>query len=211
MMLFTKEKNLLSNKFYFYLMIKYTKITINSISKYKLLNIFLLIFSLFINNVSASELDNLFFKLKNASDKNIAKHYENRIWNHWLLDGSKDTRNIQMQRGVNLLQSGELNNALKIFESLSKKEPRWAEPINKIATIKFLMGDYLGSVNDIKLTLQIEPRHFGAISGLVQINMHLQNFNEALRNLDYVLKIHPYIGIKTLRPTILRLLKKSSI
>ena len=43
-----------------------------------------------------------------------------------------------MQRGVNLLQSGELNNALKIFESLSKKEPLWAEPINKIATIKFL-------------------------------------------------------------------------
>ena len=211
MMLFTKEKNLLSNKFYFYLMIKYTKITINSISKYKLLNIFLLIFSLFINNVSASELDNLFFKLKNASDKNIAKHYENRIWNHWLLDGSNDTSNIQMQRGVNLLQSGELNNALKIFESLSKKEPRWAEPINKIATIKFLMGDYLGSVNDIKLTLQLEPRHFGAISGLVQINIHLNNYNEALKNIDYVSKIHPFINIQQLRPHILKLIKKSSI
>ena len=209
MMLFTNRK--IHYPTNFFLMIKYAKISVNPISKYTLLNIFLIIFSSFINNVSASELDNLFIKLKNASDKNIAKHYESRIWKHWLLDGSNETSNLQMQRGVNLLQNGELNNALKIFENLSKKEPRWAEPINKIATIKFLMGDYLGSVNDIKLTLQIEPRHFGAISGLVQINMHLQNFNEALRNLDYVLKIHPYIGIKTLRPTILRLLKKSSI
>ena len=189
-------------------MIKYTKISINSISKYTLLNIFLLIFSLFINNVSASELDNLFFKLKNASDKNIAKHYESRIWKYWLLDGSNETSNLQMQRGVNLLQSGELNNALKIFESLSKKEPRWAEPINKIATIKFLMGDYLGSVNDIKLTLQLEPRHFGAISGLVQINIHLKNYNEALKNIDYVSKIHPFINIQQLRPHILNLIKK---
>ena len=116
-----------------------------------------------------------------------------------------------MQRGVNLLQSGELNNALKIFESLSKKEPRWAEPVNKIATIKFLMGDYLGSVNDIKLTLQLEPRHFGAISGLVQINIHLKNYNEALKNIDYVSKIHPFINIQQLRPHILKLIKKSSI
>ena len=192
-------------------MIKYTKISINSISKYTLLNIFLLIFSLFINNVSASELDNLFFKLKNASDKNIAKHYESRIWKYWLLDGSNETSNLQMQRGVNLLQSGELKNALKIFESLSKKEPRWAEPINKIATIKFLMGDYLGSVNDIKLTLQLEPRHFGAISGLVQINIHLKNYNEALKNIDYVSKIHPFLNIQQLRPHILKLINKSSI
>ena len=98
-------------------MIKYTKISINSITKYTLLNIFLLIFSLFINNVSASELDNLFFKLKNASDKNIAKNYESRIWKHWLLDGSNEKSNLQMKRGVNLLQGGELNNALKILES----------------------------------------------------------------------------------------------
>ena len=192
-------------------MFKYTKRSINPISKYTLLNIFLLIFFSFFNNVTASELDNFFLKLKNASDKNIAKQLESKIWKHWLTDGSNRSSNLQMQRGINLLQSGKLNNALKLFENLSKKEPRWAEPINKIATIKFLMGDYMGSVNDIKLTLQIEPRHFGAISGLVQINMHLKNFNEALRNLDYVLKIHPYIGIKTLRPTILRLLKKSSI
>jgi tetratricopeptide (TPR) repeat protein len=192
-------------------MFEYTKILINLISKYTIFNIFLVIFFSYFNNILASDLDNLFLKLKNSPDKTIAKQYENKIWKHWLTDGSNEKSNLQMQRGVNLLQSGELQDALQIFKNLSKKEPFWAEPINKIATIKFLMGDYLGSVNDIQLTLQLEPRHFGAISGLVQINMFFKNYSEALKNLDYVILINPFINIQQIRPDILKLIKKSSI
>ena len=192
-------------------MFDFKKILINLISKYTILNFFLVIFFSYFNNILASDLDNLFLKLKNSPDKTIAKQYENKIWNHWLTDGSNETSNLQMQRGVNLLQSGELQDALQIFKNLSKKEPFWAEPINKIATIKFLMGDYLGSVNDIQLTLQLEPRHFGAISGLVQINMFFKNYSEALKNLDYVILINPFINIQQIRPDILKLIKKSSI
>ena len=192
-------------------MFDFTKILINLISKYTILNIFLVIFLSHFNNILASDLDNLFLKLKNSPDKTAAKQYENKIWEHWLTDGSNETSNLQMQRGVNLLQSGELQDALQIFKNLSKKEPFWAEPINKIATIKFLMGDYLGSVNDIQLTLQLEPRHFGAISGLVQINMFFKNYSEALKNLDYVILINPFINIQKIRPDILKLIKKSSI
>ena len=192
-------------------MFDFTKILINLISKYTILNIFLVIFLSHFNNILASDLDNLFLKLKNSPDKTAAKQYENKIWEHWLTDGSNETSNLQMQRGVNLLQSGELQDALQIFKNLSKKEPLWAEPINKIATIKFLMGDYLGSVNDIQLTLQLEPRHFGAISGLVQINMFFKNYSEALKNLDYVILINPFISIQQIRPNIVKLIKKSSI
>ena len=171
----------------------------------------LLIFLSSFNIASATELDNLFLKLKNAENKNSAIQYENKIWNYWLKDGSNKISNTQMQLGISLLQSGELDEALQIFRSLSKKEPLWAEPINKIATIKFLKGDYFGSVNDIQMTLKLEPRHFGAISGLVQINIFLKNYNEALMNLDYVKDIHPFINIQKLRPVILQLIKKSSI
>ena len=97
-----------------------------------------IIFLPFFNIASATELDNLFLKLKNAENKNSAIQYENKIWNYWLKDGSNKISNTQMQLGISLLQSGELDEALQIFQSLSKKEPLWAEPINKIATIKFL-------------------------------------------------------------------------
>ena len=177
----------------------------------KIYIIFIIIFVNFSYNAYSSELDNLFLKLKQSTNPTLAMDYESKIWNLWLNNGSTESNNSQMQKGLELLQNGKLDQALSLFKNLSKKEPKWAEPINKIATIKFLQGDYLGSINDIKLTLKLEPRHFGAISGLVQINIILKEYKQALKNLDYVLKIHPFIGIKKLRPYIQNLLKKSSI
>ena len=177
----------------------------------KIFTILIFIFVNFSNNSYSSELDNLFFKLKQSTNPILAMDYEAKIWNLWLNNGSTKSSNSQMQMGLELLQNGNLDRALSLFKNLSKKEPIWAEPINKIATIKFLQGDYIGSINDIKTTLKLEPRHFGAIAGLVQINIILKEYKQALENLDYVLKIHPFIGIKKLKPYIQNLLKKSSI
>ena len=181
---------------------------------FKINNIYIIFIIIFVNfsyNAYSSELDNLFLKLKQSTNQTLAMDYEAKIWNLWLNNGSTKNSNSQMQKGLELLQNGELNRALSLFKNLSKKEPVWAEPINKIATIKFLQGDYIGSINDIKSTLKLEPRHFGAISGLVQINIILKEYKQALKNLDYVLKIHPFIGIKKLKPYIQNLLKNSSI
>ena len=171
--------------------------------------IFLFFIIIFIS--FSSELDNLFLRLKQSENHMIARNYESKIWKLWLNNGTSDASNTQMQKGVDLLNNGKLDQALTIFIDISKKDPKWAESYNKIATIKFLKGDYLGSINDIKKTLKLEPRHFGAISGLVQINIILKKYEEALINLEYVLKIHPYIGIKKLKPYLKKLLKKSSI
>ena len=177
----------------------------------KIFTFFLIIFVYFSHNTFSSELDNLFLKLKQSTNPTLAFDYEAKIWNFWLNNGSTKNSNIQMQKGLELLQNDKLDQALSLFKNLSKDEPNWAEPINKIATIKFLQGNYIGSINDIKSTLKLEPRHFGAISGLVQINIILKEYEQALKNLDYVLKIHPFIGIKKLKPYIQNLLKKSSI
>ena len=172
---------------------------------------FIIIFTSFSNNAFSNELDNLFLKLKQSENPMLARNYESKIWKLWLNDGSSDASNTQMQKGVDLLNNGKLDQALTIFKDISKKDPNWAESYNKIATIKFLKGDYYGSINNIKKTLKLEPRHFGAISGLVQINIILKKYEEALINLDHILDIHPNIGIKKLRPYLKKLLKKSYI
>ena len=177
----------------------------------KILTFFLIIFVNFSYNTYSSELDNLFLKLKQSSNPTLAMSYESKIWNIWLNNGSTVNSNTQMQKGLELFQNSKFDQALSLFKNLSKKEPFWAEPINKIATIKFLQGDYLGSINDIKSTLKLEPRHFGALSGLVQINIILKNYHEALKNLDYVLTIHPYVGIRNIRHVILKMLNNSYI
>ena len=178
-------------------------------------NFFLLIF-FFINlslisSLYGAELNKLFSDLKNAEEQVTAKKYEIKIWNHWLTDGSDKSSNQKMKIGIKLIQDGKLNSALKLFKKLSKIEPKWAEPINKIATIRYLQRDFDRSIRYINLTLKLEPRHFGAISGLAQINLALGNYEDALKNIDHALKIHPFLNLKELKPAILKILKKLQV
>ena len=180
------------------------------------LNFKILILSLIIifplsNKALSSDLDGLFNQLKYAKNISLAKEYEDKIWKFWLSDGTSENNNIEMMKGVDLMQKGKLDDALKLFINLSESDPNWAEPINKIATIRYLQGDLYGSIRDIQLTLELEPRHFGAIAGLAQINLALGRYTDALKNLDFAIDIHPYIGIKNLKPIILDLIEKSQI
>ncbi len=174
--------------------------------------IFTILFLILANSPSISdELNDLFLKLKNAENFSEATSIEKKIWNIWTTSGSDQKNNIEMNKGLILLNNGNLNNALKVFLNLCKVEPEWAEPFNKVATIKFLQKDYLTSIKYIKLTLEKEGRHFGAISGMAQINLRLGRFENALNNINQALKIHPFISIKKIKPFLLEKLKKKEI
>ena len=158
-----------------------------------------------------NQLDKLFIKLKKSENLSQATKVEKKIWKFWINSGSSKKNIFEMYKGINLLNKGNLNDALKVFLNLCKIEPKWAEPFNKVATIKFLQKDYKTSIKYIKLTLTKEARHFGAISGLAQINLRLGRFENALRNINQALKIHPFIGIRKVKPFLLEKLKKKEI
>ena len=105
----------------------------------KKINVYFLLFflaSFVFSKASGAEIDNLFISLKNASDVSTAKKYEEKIWEYWLTSGSNENNNTLMTRGVKLMKSGKLDEALNLFIDLSKSDPNWAEPINKISTIR---------------------------------------------------------------------------
>ena len=108
---------------------------------FKLLILSLIIIFPFSNNALSSDLDDLFNQLKYAKSVSLAKEYEDKIWKFWLSNGTTESNNIEMMRGVDLMQKGKLDDALKLFVNLSESDPNWAEPINKIATIRYLQGD----------------------------------------------------------------------
>ena len=178
----------------------------------KIKYMFIILFSIFISsNSSSDELNTLFFKLKNAENFSKATSIEKKIWNIWITNVSNQKNNSEMSKGLTLLNNGNLNKALKVFLDLCQVEPEWAEPFNKVATIKFLQKDYLTSRKYIKLTLKKESRHFGDLSGLAQINLRLGRFENALKNIDQALKIHPFIGVKNIKPLLLEKLNKKEI
>ncbi|MGD9744658.1 MAG: tetratricopeptide repeat protein, partial [Dongiaceae bacterium] len=53
---------------------------------------------------------------------------------------------------------------------------------------------YEASMADIDRTLALEPRHFGALSGLGLIQMTLEHDEEALDAFERALAIHPQMS-----------------
>lgn len=137
-----------------------------------------------------SQLPLLFEQLLEVESAAQAREVEARIWSLWL--ATDDTRaDFLMQRILASMDSGDLEVALEVSTDLVEYAPDFAEGWNKRATIYYLMGNYNASVQDIQQTLILEPRHFGAISGLGLIFFRQGNLSAALEAFEQVVLITP--------------------
>lgn len=136
--------------------------------------------------------DELFEKLQETQNPIEAKQLERKIWEAWGKSDS-DTLEALMQGGVTVMEKGDYKRAVDIFSTVIELKPDFAEGYNKRATVRFLAGDYAGSVADIERTLRLEPRHFGALSGLGTIMERLDNLPEALRAWRRALAANPHL------------------
>lgn len=114
------------------------------------------------------ELDGLFADLKTANDPQAAKALEKRIWSAWLQSGSP-TVDLLIARASKAMQSKDFSLAMEVLNTAIELKPDYAEGWNKRATLHYMMKNYGESIGDIQRTLAIEPRHFGAMSGLGSI------------------------------------------
>jgi tetratricopeptide (TPR) repeat protein len=110
-------------------------------------------------------LDDLFKRLAAAGDEEDSKPLAAAIERLWLRNES-ETANLLMQRAVASINAGHLPLALAILDKIVMLEPDWAEAWNKRAATRFLADDLDGAMVDINQVLKLEPRHFGALTGM---------------------------------------------
>lgn len=137
-------------------------------------------------------LDPLFAQLKESSDTDAAHAIEQTIWHIWSTAPSAGA-NLMLREGVRFMNEGKHEKALADFDAVVELEPDFAEGWNKRATVRYLMGDYDGSVADIQRTLALEERHFGALSGLGLIYDALDEKKAALDAFRAALAINPHM------------------
>ena len=170
----------------------------------------------FFSNINAEErnnkLDKLFTQLKNTKELSSAQVIEKEIWEIWSIHPSDDRRGFRLTelltQGTRLMNMGELSKAYKIFTQIIAVEPDWAEAWNKRATVLYLMDRYQSSLDDIKITLALEPRHFGALSGQALNYIELNEYEKAIESYKAVQKIYPIMdGAKKMIPELEGLIK----
>ena len=175
---------------------------------------------LFFSNVNAedriSELDKLFFQLKNSKNLSSAQIVEKKIWEIWLIHPSDDRRGFRLTelliQGSRLMNMGELKKAYELFTTIIATEPDWSEAWNKRATVLYLMNQYQSSLDDIKITLTLEPRHFGALSGQALNYIELKQYEKAIKSYEDAQKIYPLLdSAKKMLPELRELINDQAI
>lgn len=134
-------------------------------------------------------LDTLFEELQTAGPEDW-KAVERKIWREWSKSGSR-AMDLLLERGRKEMENGDLTAAIGHFSTVIDHAPDFAEAWNARATAFFMADRYGLSMEDIEETLRLNPRHFGAMSGLGMILERMDRPKDALTAYREVLKVHP--------------------
>ena len=138
-------------------------------------------------------LDDLFGRLKASTNAIEAAAIEGLIWKVWIHRGVAEV-DQNMTLGIAAMGEGDFEGSLSYFDRVVRGDPGFAEGWNKRATVHFLMGNFDSSVADIRKTLTLEPRHFGALSGMGLIYDALGNSAAAVKVWEKALQINPHMA-----------------
>ncbi len=132
----------------------------------------------------------LFEGLKGA-DPSAAMQIERRIHDIWSQSGSP-SMDLLLSRGREALDAGDPVLAIRHFTALIDHAPDFAEGYNGRATAYFQTGRYGLSLEDIRQTLRLNPRHFSAMSGLALILEELGRPEDSLEAWREVERLNPH-------------------
>lgn len=135
-------------------------------------------------------LEDLFKQLQTATNPAEAAPVEELIWQVWF-EHADGTIAAMMATGVQQMNTNNLPAALATFDRLVEAAPDFAEAWNRRATLHYVMGNYEASEADIVKTLQLEPFHFGALSGRGLVLLSQGRYEEARNAFSRALEVHP--------------------
>ena len=138
-------------------------------------------------------LDTLFAELQRTTSESAADSLVAEIWQRWTAFENDARATNMMAVGIRQMNLGQFDNAERIFSDLAQTHPDHAEVWNKRATVRFMRGNDSGSRRDIARVINLEPRHFGALSGLGMINMRAGDLPAALQAFEAAVRVNPHM------------------
>lgn len=142
------------------------------------------------DQTNQQKLDQLFSELKRAQNERAATRIASRIAETWTNSGSANV-DLMMGWSKKAMDEQKFDIALDFLDQVTTMRPNYAEGWNRRATVHFMMHNFAKSMADIEQTLELEPRHFGAIAGMAQIFKARGDKQLAFNAYQRVLEIYP--------------------
>jgi len=145
--------------------------------------------------------DELFDELQIATVEQTER-ITKQIETLWSQSGSA-SMDLLLKRGRDALQDGDTEAAIEHLTALVDHAPDFAEGYYTRATAYFEAGLFGPALADLRTTLALNPRHFGALTGLAYILEETEKPEKALAAYRKVLELVPHD--ETVQEAVLRL------
>lgn len=138
----------------------------------------------------AAPTEEMFAKLKAATEAAEAADVAADIWATWMESGSA-TVDLLMQRTLEALEAEDTGTAHELLDRVILLKPDYPEAYHRRAGLFLMEENYPEAFRDLNEALKLEPRHFGAWLGMGVILESLGGEKEALSSYREALAIYP--------------------
>ena len=115
----------------------------------------------------------------------------NSLWQLWFHAAGERAFQL-IEASQKSVENQDYMAALAVLDRVVKKYPRFAEGLNRRATLYWVLGQYDLAVADGERVLALNPDHFGAWQGMALCQFQLGDYVTARRFIRTALRIHPH-------------------
>jgi tetratricopeptide (TPR) repeat protein len=144
--------------------------------------------------VRARLLDDLFGRLRAAPASEDAQGISEAIEAIWARTGSP-TVDLMFVWFAEEVRARNMGRAADYLDGIILLAPDFAEAYYRRAQIAFTRRNYGQAMADLERVLALEPRHYGALTGVGTILRELERKREALAAFRAALEVHPHLAI----------------
>ncbi len=130
--------------------------------------------------------------LKSAKTEAEGRHAETAMRHFWL-KGPDMNATVKLLTAIQARRHYDFPKALALLDTLIAEAPDYSEAYNQRAFVYFLMKKYDKSLDNLALTLEKEPNHFGAMTGRAIIFLHQGRTRLARKALIEAIEVHPWL------------------
>lgn len=143
--------------------------------------------------VLPTRLDPLFQHLAGTTIPQEASQTEDRIWELWMTHPNAAASRV-LDQAASDIAARRYDIAETRLAKLLRTRPDFPEAWNKLATLHYMLERDQESVHEIHRTLQLEPRHFGAICSFAEICLGQGDRDAALFAFRVALRVNPHLA-----------------
>jgi len=138
--------------------------------------------------------------LRGAESELEGSTAESALWEYWVGQAPTPETRALLDEGQARRDAYDFAAAEEFFHQLVTLAPEYAEGYNQRAFARFLREKYAQAQADLEKTLELEPAHFGALSGLYHIYAKQGSFDKAFEYLRQAVEIHPWLKERSALP-----------